>query len=257
MAGVILVGRMDPIEACALVAAGTAAGAVNAIVGSGSLVTFPTLLAIGYPPVVANVSNNIGLVPGGVSAMVGYRRELRGQRRRCLVLGAATTAGALVGGLLLLSLPGAVFDAVVPGLIALAVVLMAIRPTPQPPGIEMGPRERLGKGVGSALGTGVYGGYFGAGQGIILLALLRLSLDDDLQRLNGLKNVLVGLANGVAAVLFIAVAEVAWTAVLCIAVGSTAGAHLGALHGRRIPQAILRRIVIVYGAVVAVVLAVT
>jgi uncharacterized protein len=244
---------MTGLEALAITAAGALAGAVNTVVGSGSLVTFPTLLAVGYAPVTANVSNTVGLVPGGVSAMVGYRRELRGQWRRCAILGCGTTAGALAGGILLLELPGAVFDAVVPVLILLAVALMAILPAPE--GRHRG--DSTPAGVAAALGTGVYGGYFGAAQGIILLALLRLCFDDDLQRLNGVKNVLAGLANAVAALLFIAIADVAWTAALLIAAGSVAGAQVGARYGRRLPQEILRRVVIVYGAAVAGVLILT
>jgi uncharacterized protein len=244
---------MTGLEALAITAAGALAGAVNTVVGSGSLVTFPTLLAVGYAPVTANVSNTVGLVPGGVSGMVGYRRELRGQWRRCAILGCGTTAGALAGGILLLALPGSVFDAVVPLLILLAVALMAIRPAPE--GSHRG--DHTPAGVAAALGTGVYGGYFGAAQGIILLALLRLCFDEDLQRLNGVKNVLAGLANAVAAVLFIAVADVAWGAALLIAAGSVAGAQVGARYGRRLPQEILRRVVIVYGAAVAGVLILT
>lgn len=247
---------MPLVEALAVAIAGVVAGGVNAVVGSGSLVTFPTLVAVGFPPVVANVSNTVGLVPGGVSAMVGYRRELRGQARRCLVLGAGTTVGALTGGLLLLTLPAAVFESVVPALILLAVALMAIRPSPGGGAARRPPAgsRRTGAGIASALGTGIYGGYFGAAQGIILLALLRLSFDDDLQRLNGVKNVLVGIANAIAAVLFIAVAEVAWDAAVLIGVGSIAGAQIGARYGRRLPQEALRRVVIGYGVAVAAVL---
>jgi uncharacterized protein len=244
---------MTGLEALAVAAAGAVAGGVNAIVGSGSLVTFPTLLAVGYPPVIANVSNTVGLVPGGISGMVGYRRELRGQWRRCAILGTGTTIGAVIGGILLLELPDAVFDAVVPALILLAVALMAIRPSPK---LHHG-GDRNAAGVAAALGTGVYGGYFGAAQGIILLSLLRLCFDEDLQRLNGVKNVLAGLANAVAGVLFIAVADVAWEAALLIAVGSVIGAQVGARYGRRLPQEALRRIVIVYGVIVAGVLIVT
>ena len=244
---------MTGLEALAVTVAGAVAGGVNAVVGSGSLVTFPTLLAVGYPPVLANVSNTVGLVPGGISGMVGYRRELRGQWRRCAILGTGTTIGAVIGGILLLELPGAVFDAVVPALILLAVVLMAIRPSPE---LHHG-GDRTGAGVAAALGTGVYGGYFGAAQGIILLSLLRLCFDEDLQRLNGVKNVLSGLANAVAGVLFIAVADVAWEAALLIAVGSVLGAQVGARYGRRLPQEALRRIVVVYGVIVAVILILT
>ncbi len=244
---------MTGLEALAITAAGTLAGAVNTVVGSGSLLTFPTLLAVGYPPVTANVSNCVGLVPGGVSGSFGYRRELRGQWRRCAILGVGTTFGAAGGGILLLELPGSVFDAVVPVLILLAVALMAIRPAPA--GRHRG--DNTPAGVAAALGTGVYGGYFGAAQGIILIALLRLCFDDDLQILNGIKNVLAGLANAVAAVLFIAVADVAWGAALLIAAGSVVGAQVGARYGRRLPQEMLRRIVIVYGTAVAGVLLLT
>ena len=244
---------MTGLEALAVAAAGAVAGAVNTVVGSGSLVTFPTLLAVGYSPVVANVSNSVGLVPGGVSAAVGYRRELRGQWRRCAILGVGTAIGAVIGGILLLELPGSVFDAVVPVLILLAVALMAIRPSPE---MHHG-GDRTGAGVAAALGTGVYGGYFGAAQGIILLSLLRLCFDDDLQRLNGVKNVLAAVANAVAAVLFLFAADVAWAAALLIAAGSVVGAQVGARYGRRLPQEALRRIVVVYGVIVAVILIVT
>src|SRR6476619_4520639 len=119
---------MNGLEALAITSAGAVAGAVNAVVGSGSLVTFPTLVALGYPPVTANVSNTVGLVPGSISGSIGYRRELRGQWRRVVTLDVGTATGALLGGVLLLELPSAVFDAVVPILILLACVLMALRP---------------------------------------------------------------------------------------------------------------------------------
>jgi uncharacterized membrane protein YfcA len=244
---------MTVLEALAVVAAGAVAGGVNTVVGSGSLVTFPTLLAVGYAPVTANVSNTVGLVPGGVSGMVGYRRELRGQWRRCAILGSGTTAGAVIGGVLLLELPEAVFDAVVPVLILLAVGLMALRPSPR---IREGGNNTAG-GVVAAFATGIYGGYFGAAQGIILISLLRLCFNEHLQVLNGIKNVLAGLANLVAGILFIAVAHVAWGAALLIAIGSTAGAQVGARYGRQLPQEVLRRVVIVYGVIVAVILIVT
>jgi len=241
---------MTVLEALAVLVAGTVAGGVNAVVGSGSLITFPTLLAVGYPPVTANVSNSVGLVPGGVGGSFGYRRELRGQWRRCTILGVGTTLGALLGGILLLELPDAVFDAVVPALILLAVALMAIRPSPK---IHEGGNS-MPAGVASSFATGIYGGYFGAAQGIILMSLLRLSFSENLQVLNAIKNVLAGIANAVAGVLFIAVADVGWGAAVLIACGSVVGAHIGARYGRRIPSEILRRVVIVYGAIVAVVL---
>jgi uncharacterized membrane protein YfcA len=240
-------------EALAILAAGFTAGGINTVVGSGSLVTFPVLVALGYPSVQANVSNSVGLVPGGFSSVHGYRRELTGQWRRTAILGAGTTVGALGGGILLLALPSSVFDKVVPALILLAVVLMAIRPAPR----EQRPHgDHLGAGVVGALLTGVYGGYFGAAQGIILLAIMRLCFDEHLQRLNAVKNVLATVANLVAALLFVFAADPAWGAASLIAAGSIAGAQVGARYGRRLPQEWLRRLVIVGGTIVAVLLAI-
>jgi uncharacterized protein len=244
---------MTLLEALAVAGAGAVAGGVNAVVGSGSLITFPTLLAVGYAPVTANVSNCIGLVPGGVSGAVGYRAELRGQGRRCAILAIGTTIGAVIGGVLLLELPGEVFDAVVPILILLAVALMALRPSTKL-------RERgdnMPGGIVASFFVGIYGGYFGAAQGIILISLLRLCFHENLQVLNAIKNVLAGLANLVAGILFIVVAHVAWGAAALIAVGSTVGAQVGARYGRRLPQEVLRRIVIVYGVIVAAILIIT
>jgi uncharacterized protein len=241
------------LEAIAVTAAGFAAGGVNAIVGSGSLITFPVLLAVGYPSVVANVSNTVGLVPGGVSGVIGYRRELEGQWRRALILACGTSGGAVIGGVLLLTLPSSVFDAVVPILILLAVVLMAIKRTPS----AHTQQDHTARGTAAAFGTGIYGGYFGAAQGIILMSLLRFCFPDDLQRLNGLKNVLAGVANAVAAILFIAVADVAWGAAALIAAGSIVGAQVGARYGRHIPSEVLRWVVVVGGFIVAVILLLT
>lgn len=232
-----------------MLAAGATAGFVNTIVGSGSLVTFPVLLAVGYPSVTANVSNTVGLVPGGVSGSIGYRRELRGQARRAATLGAGTTLGAVTGGTLLLALPSSVFDAVVPALILLACALMAIRPKP-----ATAARHHTPAATAAAFFTGIYGGYFGAAQGVIMLAVLRLCFADDLQRLNGLKNVLTGLANAVAALLFIVFAHIAWGAAGLIAVGSVGGAQVGARVGRQLSEELLRRVVIVVGTIVAVIL---
>lgn len=241
---------MTFLQALAVLAAGATAGFVNTIVGSGSLVTFPVLLAVGYPSVTANVSNTIGLVFGGVSGIYGYRRELRGQARRAATLGTGTALGAIAGGALLLALPSSVFDAVVPALILLAVALMAFRPKP-----TQATRNHTVAATVAAFLTGIYGGYFGAAQGVILLAVLRLCFTDDLQRLNGLKNVLAGLANAVAAVLFVLFApQIAWGAAALIAVGSIAGAQVGAHVGRRLPEEVLRRVVVVVGTIVAIVL---
>jgi uncharacterized membrane protein YfcA len=244
---------MTELEALAVLAAGAVAGGVNTVVGSGSLITFPTLLAVGFSPVTANVSNCVGLVPGGVAGSFGYRRELRGQWRRVGILAIGTTIGAVIGGILLLELPDAVFDAIVPALILLAVALMALRPSPK---IHEG-GDNMAAGVTSSFAVGIYGGYFGAAQGIILMSLLRLSFAENLQVLNAMKNVLAGVANAVAGLLFIVVADVAWDAAALIAVGSVGGSLVAARYGRRIPPEILRRVVIAYGTIVAIVLIIT
>ena len=240
-------------EALAVLGAGFVAGGVNTIVGSGSLITFPTLLAVGYPSVTANVSNTVGLSLGNLSGVIGYRAELRGQRRRVTTLAMGSAAGAIVGGVLLLALPSSVFDAVVPVLILLASALMAFKRTPKT-GAE---HEHMTAAVIVAFFTGIYGGYFGAAQGVILLALFRLCFTDHLQRLNAAKNVLAGVANGVAALLFIAVAHVAWGVAALIAVSSIAGAQAGAKIGRRLPEKVLRWTVVAVGTVVAIILFVT
>ena len=237
-------------DALAIAAAGFTAGGVNTIVGSGSLVTFPTLLALGYAPVAANCSNSVGLVFGGVSGVLGYRRELEGQRRRAITLVCGTAAGALLGGTLLLVLPPGVFKDVVPALILLACALMAVKRAPS----MHADHERTAWGTFSAFGTGIYGGYFGAAQGIILMSLLRFCFPDDLQRINALKNVLAAVANGVAAVLFVFVAPVKWGPAALIAAGSIVGAQVAARYGRRIPSNVLRWIVVIGGSIVAVIL---
>jgi uncharacterized membrane protein YfcA len=234
----------------ALAIFGGAAGSINAIAGSGSLITFPTLLAAGYDPVVANVSNTLGLVPGSVSGAIGYQRELRGQRHRVRRLGAASVAGGVTGAVLLLVLPGSVFERVVPYLILLACALMAVQPRLQ---THVAARGHNGHFLWVGIyATGVYGGYFGAAQGVILMALLSIFHVDQLQRLNALKNVLAGLVNGVAALLFLVFADVALGVSALLAVGSIIGGQVGARYGRRIPDTTLRAAVIVVGLVVAV-----
>jgi uncharacterized protein len=244
---------LSPPELVAISAAGLLAGMVNTIVGSGSLITFPTLLAFGFPPVVANVSNTIGLVPGSISGAIGYRAELGGQRRRAVRLGSVSVLGGLSGAALLLVLPPTLFQRVVPFLILTACVLVAIQPWISR---ALAARRRQTSEDSAALFvlvylTGIYGGYFGAAQGVILIALLTIFVNDDIQRLNGLKNFLTVLINGVAAVVFIAVAEVAWDVVFLLAIGSIAGGQLGALLGRRIPAVLLRAIIVVVGTIVA------
>ncbi|MEW5628198.1 MULTISPECIES: sulfite exporter TauE/SafE family protein [Streptomyces] len=243
-------------EALAVFAAGIGAGAINTIVGSGTLITFPVLLATGLPPITANVSNALGLVPGSISGAIGYRRELKGQTRRVLRLGAAALVGGLIGAILLLALPSEAFDAIVPVLIGLALVLVLFQPRiaaavqrrRELTGSEAHPDGGPVLLVGLTLAS-MYGGYFGAAQGVLYLSLMGLLLNDDLQRINAVKNVLGALVNGVAAVFFLFVAEFDWTAVLLIAVGSTLGGQIGAKVGRRLKPAVLRGVIIAVGVV--------
>ncbi|GAB2623655.1 sulfite exporter TauE/SafE family protein [Streptomyces capparidis] len=241
-------------EALAVFAAGLSAGTINTIVGSGTLITFPVLLAVGLPPITANVSNNLGLVPGSLSGAVGYRRELRGQGRRLARLGAASLTGGLVGAWLLMHLPSEAFDAIVPALIATALVLVVLQP--RLARAVAARRERNGTRaprdggvlllVGVAL-AGVYGGYFGAAQGVILLGLMGMLLTEDLQRINAVKNVLALIVNGVAAVFFLFVADFHWGAVGLIAAGAVIGGQIGATVGRRLPPVALRGVIVVVG----------
>lgn len=246
---------MTGLEHAAVFAAGFGAGTINTIVGSGTLITFPVLLAVGYEPVVANVSNSVGLFPGSLSGAYGYRRELGGQWDRLLRLGVASTLGGLTGGLLLLTLPDRAFRAVVPVLIALALVLVVVQPSITRRLRQSGPPPSLhgGRWLRAAVfGTGVYGGYFGAAQGVILMAVLGLALHDGLQRLNAAKNVLAGLVNLVAALLFVVAADVAWRPALLIAAGSVIGGQVGARLGRRLPPAALRGVIVLVGALAIV-----
>ncbi|MFD5157172.1 sulfite exporter TauE/SafE family protein [Streptomyces hawaiiensis] len=249
---------MTPWEMTAVLAAGTGAGAVNAVVGSGTLITFPVLLATGLPPVTATVSNGLGLVPGSITAAVGYREELRGQGRRVLLLGIGAVLGGLVGAVLLLTLPASAFERIVPVLVGLALVLVACQPW-----IAKRVRRRLAssgpvrRDGGPLLFAGltlasVYGGYFSAAQGIIYVSLMGMLLDETLQRLNAVKNVLAAVVNTVAALLFLFFAHFDWTAVVLIAAGSALGGLIGARTGRRFSPAVLRALIVSVGTVALV-----
>jgi uncharacterized protein len=238
-------------QAVLVVFAGVWAGAINTVVGSGTLVTFPTLLGIGLSPVTANVSNTLGLFPGSFVGAYGYREELRGQRRHVLILSSATVIGAAVGATLLLTLPSGAFDAIVPVLIVLALVLVVfgkrITTWMTAHGHDATENVRWPLWV-ATLFTGVYGGYFGAAQGVLLMGFLGVFLNSSLQRQNALKNVVAGLANLVAAVLFIAVGRhIDWLAALLVALGSMAGGVVGAKVGRRLSPRILRGLIVVVG----------
>ncbi|WP_375475745.1 sulfite exporter TauE/SafE family protein [uncultured Jatrophihabitans sp.] len=235
--------------------AGVWAGAINTVVGSGTLVTFPVLLAVGLPPVSANVTNAVGLFPGSFVGAYGYRRELAGQRSRVITLGAASVLGAVVGAVLLLTLPPGAFKAIVPVLIVLALLLVVFgrRLTAWLATRGRETSERATKPLWVAtLGTGVYGGYFGAAQGVLLMGFLGVFLRDTLQRQNGLKNVLAGLVNLVAALVFVATTSIDWAAAGLVAGGSVLGGLLGALIGRRLPPAVLRAVIVVVGVLAIV-----
>jgi uncharacterized membrane protein YfcA len=336
----------DLLRALAIFAVGLAAGTINTVVGSGTLITFPTLLAFGYPPVLANVSNNVGLVPGVASGVYGYRSELGGQRRRLIRLGSASVCGGLVGAILLLTLPQSAFKDIVPALIGVAVVMVIIQPRlakwvaerqraraaaarPDDPGaggnagvadaagvagaaaegggsgvvVDAGSPGGVGGGVSAvaggavagsvsavaggavagtaAVGTtaerlgassvavadppaaaeaiggpvlwvlvflaGIYGGYFGAAQGVLLIGMLGIALNDSLQRINAAKNVLAGLVNGLAAVVFILATHVDWGVAGLIAAGSIIGGQVGARIGKRLPPWGLRVVIVCVG----------
>ncbi|MBA3865020.1 MAG: sulfite exporter TauE/SafE family protein [Solirubrobacterales bacterium] len=237
-------------EIVAIAAAGIAAGTVNTVVGSGTLITFPVLLAFGYAPVTANVSNTIGLVPGSLSGAIGYRRELAGQRQRAIRFGTASVLGGITGAVALLVLPASAFKAIVPVFIAIVLILVVLQPRINRRLAERGPGSWHERGLFPPLAiyaTGVYGGYFGAAQGILLLAILGVALPQSLQRTNGLKNVLAALVNGVAGLYFALVADVAWGPALIIAAGSIVGGQIGARYGRRLSADTLRALIVVIG----------
>ena len=292
----------DLLQALVIFAVGLAAGTINTVVGSGTLITFPTLLAFGYPPVLANVSNNVGLVPGVASGVHGYRAELVGQRRRVIRLGSASLCGGLVGAILLLVLPAGAFKEIVPALIgiALAMILfqprlarwMAARQVARPaaqagePEGDGGPPVAAPGGAGDSITgragavqtvgviapvtrepavqvggpvlwvlvflSGIYGGYFGAAQGVLLIGLMGVAFTDTMQRINAVKNVLAGLVNGVAALVFVAATHIDWGVAGLIAAGAILGGQLGARIGRKLPPWALRGLIICVGVVALV-----
>ena len=251
---------MSPLEVGAILLAGVWAGMINTIVGSGTLVTFPTLLFFGYPPVSANISNSLGLVAGGVSGAWGYRREVAPFMGLVRKMAPASLVGSVIGALLLLVLPESAFEAIVPVLIALALVLVVLGPRLSRWAASQHADElttgRLVALIAGVLVAGAYGGYFGAAQGILLVGLMGVLLPVHIQALNGMKNLLGVIVNFTAAMGFVVVdpAQVNWTVVLLIAVGSFAGGFIGARIGRRMPAWLLRATIVVIGVVAIVVL---
>jgi uncharacterized protein len=289
----------DLLQALAIFAAGLAAGTINTVVGSGTLITFPTLLAFGYSPVLANVSNNLGLVPGVASGIHGFRAELKGQRRRIIRLGSASMCGGLLGAILLLVLPAGAFKDIVPVLIGIAIVMIIFQPrlnrwvAARQVAKAEARAEALAKaapaaapGTGGAGGagepgalitmetvveatasarqdaepqlggpvlwflvflTGVYGGYFGAAQGVLLIGIMGIAFTDTMLRINAVKNVLAGLVNGLAAIVFVIATHIDWGAAGLIAAGSILGGQLGARIGRKLSPVALRTLIICVG----------
>jgi uncharacterized protein len=279
----------DLLQALAIFAAGLAAGTINTVVGSGTLITFPTLLAFGYPPVLANVSNNVGLVPGVASGVHGYRAELAGQRRRIIRLGSASLCGGLVGAILLLVLPAGAFKAIVPVLIGISLVMVVFQPrlskwvagrqreqaapaadpgggdgadgTPGAPRaggpVAVGVVAPVSQDTALQVGgpvlwvlvflSGVYGGYFGAAQGVLLIGLMGVAFTDSMQRINAVKNVMAGLVNGIAAVVFVLATHIDWGVAGLIAAGAVLGGQIGARIGRKLPPWGLRVLIICVG----------
>jgi uncharacterized membrane protein YfcA len=251
---------LEPAQIALLAGAGLLAGAVNAVAGGGSLISFPALLAVGYPALTANVTNAVALTPGYFGGTLGYRRELEGQRRRILALGATSAAGAVLGAFLLVISSAEFFERVVPFLIFLACGLLAA----QTRLARLVQRRREGREGGSPAGrdphtlplfaaqflAAIYGAYFGAGVGIMMLAILGIFLVDNLQRLNALKGLLSLLINGIAAVYFILFADVRWVAVAIMAVTSLLGGQLGVVLARRLNDQALRWLVIAFGVAV-------
>jgi uncharacterized protein len=273
---------VEPLQLVLVLAAGVLAGTINTIVGAGTLITFPLLVALGISPLVANVSNTVGLVPAAVTGAWGYRRELAGQWPTVLRMAILSGVGVIAGALLLLAAPADTFTAVVPWLLVLAAALAFAQPRVAA-AVRRRAEERAAAEATSASGTtaataavtrvtsvtrpltlglalgiaatGVYGGYFGAAQGVVLLALLGMAWTTDLQRANGAKNVLAGVANLVSALVFVIGGVVSWPIAGLIAVGSALGGVIGARVGRRIPAPVLRIIVVVVALCAAVIIA--
>ncbi len=241
-------------EAAIIALAGLWAGLINAVVGSGTLVTFPVLVALGYPPVTATTSNAIGLITGSITGAVGYRSELEGQGRRLARYAVASFLGAIVGAVLLLKLPADAFETIVPVLVGISVILVLVQPLLSR---RLSNRTVVDRTASPLLYVliflvGIYGGYFTAAQGIMLVGVMGLLVADPLQRLNAFKNALAAVVNVVAGVIYAFVAPVSWPVVAVLAVSSTVGGLLGATVGKRLSPRVLRGVIVVIGVAAVV-----
>jgi uncharacterized membrane protein YfcA len=251
---------VDGLDQLLLLGAGLVAGIMASTVGVASIVSFPTLVALGLPPVTANVSNTLGLVPGGLSGAYGYREELREHPRLGWLVLSCCVVGASIGAVVLLALPPGVFEAVVPWLILFTCLLVGAQPKIS----EWLARRRGDDGTGEprhhlapvtiffATVTGVYGGYFGAGAGVMMVAVLGLGTDLPFKVITGLRTLSLMVGNVVAGLIFIVAADPAWDAVVLLAAGSVVGGYVGARIGRRLPDRVFRSLVVVVGAAAAI-----
>ncbi|WP_122816672.1 sulfite exporter TauE/SafE family protein [Nocardioides pantholopis] len=247
---------MSGLEQLAVLAAGLGAGILTSTVGVASLLSFPVLLAIGLPPVTANVSNTLGLTPGGLSGSFGYRAELRQHPRLAALILGVCAGGSVLGAALLLGLPPGVFEVVVPYLILFTCLLVGVQPTisrllrrgrePGPDRMSLSPVA-----TGFAALVGVYGGYFGAGAGVMMVAVLGFGTDLPLASVNALKTLALMAGNVVASLIFVFVADVDWAVAGLLAAGSVVGGYVGARIGRRLPPVVFRVLVVLAGVVTA------
>ncbi|WP_307853700.1 sulfite exporter TauE/SafE family protein [Nocardioides palaemonis] len=252
------------LDALLVVVTGFGAGVLSSTVGVASLLSFPVLVGLGLPPVAANVSNTLGLIPGGLGGVVGYRREVReaGPVARMIVLVCAV--GAVAGAALLLGLPPGVFEAVVPYLILFTCALVGIQPRvaawlrarhERRHGEQLAERRHMSPATTAfATLTGVYGGYFGAGAGVMMVAVLGIGTDLELRVVNGLKTLSLMVGNIVAGLIFVVVADPRWDVAVLLAVGSLVGGYVGARIGRVLPDAVFRWAVVAAGVVAALLL---
>lgn len=250
---------MTGLEQLAVLVAGLGAGVLTSTVGVASLLSFPVLVAVGLPPVVANASNTVGMTPAGLSGSFGYRRELREHPRVTAAVILTCALGSVAGAALLLALPAGVFEAVVPWLILFTCLLVGASPRlnrwlrRHEGGAEPEQRHLMSPvTTGFATLTGVYGGYFGAGSGVMMMAVLGLGTDLEFRVVNALKTLAVLAANLVATVIFVVVADLEWAAVGLLAAGSVVGGYAGSHIGRVLPPNLLRSFVVVAGVVAAV-----